>query len=322
VGERLDLAAAARDNLRAALAWSLETGSVALGLELATALERFWATHDPREGMRWFAALLDHPEAGNVAPAVRASALRAYGGTHDITGDDEAAERLWQQSLDLFEELGDEHGKAVLLHRLGLSAMRRRDLARGRELVAESHRIHERGGDRWGQAQTIGTLGAIERDSGNEARAYELIAVSLAMAREAGVRWWESGLLAELAMLSLKAGRTDEAETQAVECLELAEEIGDRSGRVLGVGLCAALAAVRGQRERAEDLWAAVADEDGGAPLGGWRRHRSELETTIREHLGAAWPPPDPASPLPLDDAVRLALRARSSPNRAAAPDS
>ena len=67
-GERLDLAAAARDNLRAALAWSLETGSVALGLELATALERFWVTHDPREGMRWFAAFLDHPESGNVAP--------------------------------------------------------------------------------------------------------------------------------------------------------------------------------------------------------------------------------------------------------------
>jgi hypothetical protein len=68
--------------------------------------------------------------------------------------------------------------------------MRRRDLARARDLVTESHRIHERRGDRWGQAQTIGTLGAIERDSGNEARAYELIAVSLTTAREAGVRWW------------------------------------------------------------------------------------------------------------------------------------
>ncbi len=310
-GERLDLAAEARDNLRAALAWSLETGSVALGLELATALERFWVTHDPREGMRWFTALLDHPESGNVAPVVRASALRAYGGTHDITGDHEAAERLWQQSLEIFEELGDEDGKAVLLHRLGISAMRRGDLARARELVTESHRIHERTGDRWGQAQAIGTLGAIERDSGNEARAYELIAGSLMMAREAGVRWWESGLLAELATLSLKAGRTDEAEMQARECLMLAEEIGDRAGRVLGVGLCAALAAVRGQRERAEDLWAAVAYEDGGAPLGGWRRHREDLETTIREQLGAAWRQPDPANALRLDDAVVLALQPR-----------
>ena len=311
-GERLDLAAEARDNLRAALAWSLETASVALGLELATALERFWATHDPREGMRWFTALLDHPESGNVAPVVRAGALRAYGGTHDITGDHEAAERLWQQSLELFEELGDEHGRAVLLHRLGISAMRRGDLARARELVTESHRIHERTSDRWGQAQTVGTLGAIERDSGNDPRAYELIAGSLTMAREAGVRWWESGLLAELATLSLKAGRTDEAEMQAAECLSLADEIGDRAGRVLGVGLCAVLAAARGQRERAENLWAAVAHEDGGAPLGGWRRHREDLETAIREQLGAAWRQPDPANALPLDDAVALALQPRA----------
>jgi predicted ATPase/DNA-binding SARP family transcriptional activator len=311
-GERLDLAAAARDNLRAALAWSLETASVALGLELATALERFWVAHDPREGMRWFAAFLDHPESANVAPAVRASALRAYGGTHDISGDYEAAERLWLQSLELFEEIGDEHGRAVLLHRLGISAMRRRDLARARELVTESHRTHERTGDRWGEAQTIGTLGAIERDSGNEARAYELIAVSLTMAREAGVRWWESGLLAELAMLDLKAGRIDEAEIKGGQCLMLAEEIGDRAGRVLGVGLCAALAALRGQRGRAEDLWASVAHEDGGAPLGGWRRHREDLEATIRGQLGAAWRQHDPASALPLDDSVALALQRRA----------
>ena len=311
-GERLDLAAAARDNLRAALAWSLETGSVALGLELATALERFWVTHDPHEGMRWFTAFLDPPHTGDVAAAVRAAALRAYGGTHDITGDHETAERLWQQSLGLFEELGDEHGKAVLLHRLGISAMRRGDLVRARELVTESHKIHERTGDRWGQAQTIGTLGALERDSGNEARASELIAVSLTMAREAGVRWWESGLLAELATLSLKAGRTEEAELQAGECLMLAEEIGDRAGRLLGVGLFAALAAVHGLRERAETLWAAVAHEDGGAPLGGWRRHREDLEATIRKQLGTAWREPDPASALPLDDAVALALRSRA----------
>ena len=190
--------------------------------------------------------------------------------------------------------------------------MRRGDLARAAELVTESNRIHGRTGDRWGQAQAVGTLGAIERDSGNEERAYELIAVSLTMAREAGVRWWESGLLAELAMLSLRAGRSDEAETQARESLALAEEIGDRAGRVLGVGLFSALAAVHGQPERAQALWAAVAEEDGGAPLGGWRRHREDVETAIREQLGAAWCRPDPASPLSLDDAVALAVQPRA----------
>jgi hypothetical protein len=50
-GQRHDIAIAAQDNIRAALAWALESGSVALGLQLTTAIENFWVTHDPEEAM-------------------------------------------------------------------------------------------------------------------------------------------------------------------------------------------------------------------------------------------------------------------------------
>ena len=256
--ERLDIAIAAQDNVAAALAWAVASGSVGLGLELAIAMERFWVTHDPRQGMRWFGALLGRPQADAVAPAVRANALRAYGGATDIAGQDEAAERLYEQSLALFEGLGDEHGRAVLLHRLAISAMRRGELARARELVETSHQIHERAGNRWGQAQTLGTRGAIARDAGEEHRALELIEMSAAIAREAGVHWWESGMLAELANLSLNTGHIDEADMRARESLALADQIGDYAGRVFGVGLLARVAAERGQPERAVKLWAAI----------------------------------------------------------------
>jgi len=307
-GERLDLAAAARDNLRAALAWSLETGAVALGLELASAMERFWVTRDPGEGMRWFSALLSHPKAGAVDPALRADALRAYGSATDIAGDDEVARHLYEQSLALFEQLGDERGRAVLLHRLGISALRHGDLALARNLVETSHHIHERTNNRWGQAQTIGTFGAIERDCGKPQRAAKLIESSARMAREAGVRWWESGMLAELATLSLHAGRIDDAETHARESLALAEQIGDRAGRIFGVGLLASVAAVRGEAARAKELWGAVAQEDAVAPLGGWRRHRQDLEAHIERHLGDTLRNPGETSVLPLDEAVEHAL--------------
>jgi predicted ATPase/DNA-binding SARP family transcriptional activator len=305
-GERLDLAAAARDNLRAALAWSLETGSIVLGLELAIAMERYWVTHDPREGMRWFNALLRSPAAGEVDAAVRANALRAYGGATDIAGDADEARKLWEQSLELFQELGDEHGSAVLLHRLGISALRRGDLAEARSLVETSQHIHERKGDRWGQAQAIATLGAIARDAGDPDRAFELISTGALMAREAGVRWWESGTLAELASLALKAGQIDEAERYARESLTLADQIGDRGGRVFGVGLFAGIAASRGQRDLAQELWAAVAGEDAGAPLGGWRRHRREIDLHVTRHVGHA---PQPVRVLGLEEAVATALR-------------
>ena len=143
-----------------------------------------------------------------VAMEIRAHALRACGSATDIAGDDEAALRLYEQSLALFDELGDEHGRAVLVHRLGIQAVRRGDLERARELVESSHEIHGRTKNQWGLAQTLGTLGAIARDEDDEERAFELITQSAALARDVGVPWWEAGMYAELAQLSLRAGRS------------------------------------------------------------------------------------------------------------------
>ncbi len=324
-GQRLDIAIAEQDNVRAALTWTLTSGSIELGLRLAIAMDMFWTTHDPREGIRWFAALLEHRGAEAAAPELRAHALRGYGSSLAISGDDEGAERPWKQSLALFEQLGDEHGRAVLLHRLGVLAMWKGDLDQARALVEESHAIHERSDDRWerifGLAQTIGTLGAIARDAGEEQRASELIEKSAAMGREVGVPWWESGMLAELACLSLSAGRIDEAETRARESLALAEQLRDRAGRVFGVGLLASIAAARGQLERAGRLWAAIENEDAVAPLGGWRRHREACEARIREVVGQEFERGcAEGRALTLDDAVSLALAAPDIETRTASP--
>jgi predicted ATPase/DNA-binding SARP family transcriptional activator len=306
-GQRLDLAVTAQDNLRRALAWGVESGPTSFGLELATSLERFWATHDPSEGMRWFGALFDRPDIADVPPVVRANALRAYGGACDMAGDDAAAERYWGESLAIFRELGDEAGQAVLLHRLAISAQRRGDLVQASRLVAQSHEIHERLGSRWGQAQTLGTMGAIARDSGDQARAYDLFLSSLDLAQSARVTWWVSGTLAELANLDIELGRIERADARARESLTLADQMGDRAGRLFGVGLMARIAAELGQFTLANDLWTAVADEDAGAPLGGWRRHREEYRAQLEARLSSNARPAEMTS-LTLEEAVALAL--------------
>ena len=306
---RHDIALAEQDNIRAALEWSLASGAVALGLELAAWIEWFWIMHDAREGMRWFEALFEHPEADTVPPRVRADALRAYGSSTDIAGQDQVAERLYRESLGLFEQLGDEHGRAVLLHRLGIQAMRRGELQRARELVEASHEIHERREDRWGQCQTVGTLGAIARDAADDATASALIGQSREIAREVGVPWWESGMLAELACLSLYGGRFEDAEVQARESLALAEQLHDRPGRVFGVGLLAGVAAERGDLQRAGRLWGAIEEEDAVAPLGGWRRHRASIEARLRAPADDRFERArDAGRDLSLDEAVEYAL--------------
>ena len=105
-----------------------------------------------------------------MAPSLRAHALRAYGSSLGIAGQLAAPpRRCGLESLALFEQLDDEHGRAVLLHRLGISAMLREATSeRARELVEDSDEIHRRTGDVWGLAQTTGTLGAIARDEGDE----------------------------------------------------------------------------------------------------------------------------------------------------------
>ena len=308
-GQRLDIGLAERDNFRGAVAWAVRSDSIALGLEIAVALEQLWTLDDPNEGISWFDRLLERPEADSVAPSLRAHALRARGSCLGIAGHFQAAEEMWVQSLALFEELEDEHGRAVLLHRLGISAAWRGDLERARELVEQSDEIHRRTNDVWGLAQTTGTLGAISRDEGDERTALDLVRESVSLAQQAGVPWWESGALAELACLCLNAGLLEAGEAHARESLEIAVRLRDRPGRIFGVGILARVAAERGRHGRAGRLWGAVEDEQADAPLGGWRRHREACEARIRQASGRDFDRGyAEGRELTLDDAVSAAL--------------
>jgi predicted ATPase/class 3 adenylate cyclase len=310
-GQRLDLAFEEQDNFRGALAWALTHGEVELALELATALEQLWVANDPSEGVRWFTRAFENP--GGASASIRANALRAWGSSAHIGGDPPSAERVWLQSLALFEELEDEHGCAVILHRLSISAMIRRDLPRARELVESSHAIHARNDNwlqrTWGHAQTTGTLGAIDRDEGDDTSALDRLRESAELAEAVGVEWWRGGVLAELSALALREGRVDDAEEHARESLAIADRLGDRSGRVFGVGLLSCVAAERGELERAGRLWGAIEAEHAFAPLGGWQRHRDACYARIRDLVNEDFASGvDVGRELELEDAVREAL--------------
>jgi predicted ATPase len=306
-GQRLDIAIADQDNVRRALDWAVESHDLELGLRLLAAMEQFWVVNDPGEGVRRHAAVLDLD--GDADPAVRAEALRSYGSSADIAGQGDLAVELYKRSLEIVDALGDAHGRAVLLHRLGIHAMFDGDLERARTLIGQSQTLHERHGVAWGLAQTIGTLGAIARDEGDLDTAAALVAESARLAEEVGVPWWESGMLLELAALSLEGDRIDDADEKARDGLELARQLHDYGGRVFGVGVLAGVASACGDPERAGLLWGAIEDDDVRAPLGGWPRHRAAREGRLAESRGATF---DDALAsgrhLSLDDAVALAL--------------
>jgi predicted ATPase/class 3 adenylate cyclase len=309
-GQRLDVAIAEQDNIRAALSWAIAAGSLELALRLATAMEQFWVVNDPHEGKRWFRAIFERAEGeSDVDPLLRAHALRAFGSCADVSGDFELAEDLYTRSLALHTELGDERGRAVSLHRVGIIAMRAGELDQARALVEESQEIHERNGDTWGLAQTRGTLGAISRDDGHAHRAYPLIEESAELAAQVGVVWWQAGMLMELAALSLEAARIEDAESKARQSLSIAQQMRDYGGRVFGVGVLACVAAERGDAGLAGRLWGAIEDDRVGAPLGGWIRHRAACQVHIDKCTGSELQAALASGrELSLDSAVELAL--------------
>jgi hypothetical protein len=290
-GQRLEVAFEEQDNVRGAIAWCVRAGEIELGLLLANAFEQFWVANDPAEGVRWYERLL--PSAADADPLTRAHALRSYGGSLHIAGDPPAAERVWKDSLAAFEQLNDEHGRAVLEHRLAISAMIRGDTAAAGRLVRSSHELHSHGDDPWrrdwGHAQTTGTMGALARDEGHDGEALEAFRRSAELAGEVGVRWWQAGMLGELAALSLRQRDIAAAATYAGEALALHDSLGDRPGRVFGVGVHAAIAAQRGDAERAGRLWGAIEDQHALAPLGGWERHRDDCEACLERVAGPSF---------------------------------
>jgi predicted ATPase/DNA-binding SARP family transcriptional activator len=309
--ERFDRIVPEQANLRAAVDWAAEHDP-ALGLRLAVALEQFWVTHNPFEGIRRFELLLDR--AADAPADLRARALRALGGSSNFAGDHDRAERAYSDGLELFRQIGDESGAAVMLFRLGTNRLYTDDLAEARSLLEESLESFRRLENRMGECEALGNLGSVELEAGNSARGRALIEESIAIAREIGFSWWIAGKLGDVAADALEHGEVERGEQWAREALELRHTMGGRQRIVAALALLA-WAATRRDAERAGLLWGAVEAEASRGPLGIWERTRERYPARLAVVAG-----PDfdrgrtTGLSLSLSEAVEVALDERPAP--------
>jgi predicted ATPase/class 3 adenylate cyclase len=310
--QRHDLVIPERDNMRAVLAWALETGERNVGLELLVSLENYWATSAPEEGLEWAAALLR--ERSDADEHLVARALRVQGGMQNAVGQLDASEKSWAEALEIVRRLGDERGVAVLLHRFSNTAMRRGDVARARELAEESLAGHRRVG-RFpkGEAQALSSLAWVARREGDFDRALELLAESGQLADEVGFRWWLTGVLAQSGEVLAELGRHDEASVRVQQALTMSRTMNDRFGVVYEVRLLAELAAAEGDMRRGGVLLGATEAEHERAPVGPWIHGSAKpshlLEVDDPEFVGGR----AEGRQLSLDEAVALALEGAPS---------
>ena len=95
------------DNLRAALAWSLEGGRVEAGLRIANSLVRFWEIRGHvQEGLTWFERLLARA-GGEVSVAVRVNAYTFASFIEMFLGHASASTAYARAAVDLAESAGE-----------------------------------------------------------------------------------------------------------------------------------------------------------------------------------------------------------------------
>jgi predicted ATPase/DNA-binding CsgD family transcriptional regulator len=219
-------------NLRAALQWLVE-GQTAekkeMALRLTSALARFWEVqHRLQEGRSFLErALVGSKET--VAPSVYAKALETAVFVAINQGSIDRAETLGEQSLAVYQQLGDKGGIGTALQRLGMIARTKGNVAAARLLLEEALAIYREIGHT-NTPWALFHLGLLGEREGDYAHARARFEESLALFRQAGDKKGMINALYWLASMVLNQGEAKTAAILLEEGCKQAREIGYHVG--------------------------------------------------------------------------------------------
>ena len=246
------------DNLRAALGWASERDDAEFGLCLAGALGRFWWVGGYLgEGRLWLERGL--ATSSTLPASVRAKALNDAGWMALYQHDLARAVTLLEESVTLFEEVGDEPSVATSLFNLGHAILHEGDKERLATLCDEAEELARRKFvDRWAVAELLVFLGMSALYDGDYGRAVALLEESMATFRDLGDTQRVTLCVTHLWMAKLEGGDHKRAAALVKDNLRLLRRLRIKPriyNDLLGVALIDAL---DGRPARAARLWAAA----------------------------------------------------------------
>jgi predicted ATPase/DNA-binding CsgD family transcriptional regulator len=255
------------DNLRAAMSWLLERGEAEMALRLGAALWWFWLrSWYIYEGWSFLERALEGSE--EIAAPVRAKALWSAGNLAGWLNRYERGEALCQESLALFQAIGDIKGMGTALFHLALIADLRGDFAAARSRYEESLVLAREVGDKSLVAWALNFLAIVDIYQGEYARASPLLEECLALFKASGEKTGEASSHYSLAVMMFAQGDLARAHAVAVECLALEREIGTRSAEASVLPLLGEIAFYQGDTttarlllEKSCALWREVGNE-------------------------------------------------------------
>jgi predicted ATPase/class 3 adenylate cyclase len=306
------------DNLRAALGWSsTEEKDTEIRLRLVAALFEFWNAHTHwGEGRK----LLETALAGSRdrKSTTRVRALWGEGRLAWRQSDYGRSMALFEESLALAGELGDQKGVAMALYGRGLVTTWQGDFDAATVLFEESLELSRKLGDKWFMAVVLAQMGWAARRKGNYAKAVALCEESLAMFRSLGTKRWIALSLHLTGHAVRLHGDLGRAAGLYRESLVLFGEVGDKWVATECIEGLAIIASAQRNSERAARLFGAAesARETFGItmprPEAGdqkrfWAAIRERPEGTT---FAAAWAE---GRAMTLEQAIEYALSSESS---------
>ncbi|MGH2616462.1 MAG: ATP-binding protein, partial [Thermomicrobiales bacterium] len=225
--EWLDRLEGEHDNLRAALAWTLERGNPEHGLQLAGALWWFWWMRGYRaEGQATLERLLTLP--AEVSRPVRAKGLLAAGGLGVGGSAPARSTALLEKALALYRELEDPLGVGLALFSLGFLALYGGDWQQATINFEDSLERFRTLTYQWGIGGTLVGLAYAAMRTGDLARPHSLFEEALAVTREADDPQGIATVLIGLATIALMRGDSTATFDLAHEALFLTRQTGER----------------------------------------------------------------------------------------------
>jgi len=245
------------ENIRAALAWCVETADRGRGLRIATGLARFcYARSHLTEARTWLAGLLpaDPGLPGEEAAGVPAALVWAAAFASD-QGDYDEAETLARQGLQLAVAWGQPGIEALSQNVLGNVARNKGDVLEAVGCYQKGLEVFTSQEDGWGMSLSLNNLGAAAREGGDIAEAMERYRHSLELARQIGDLWTAAIVLDNLGEVTAEAGDSSAAVELFQESLGLRRSLGDVWGMADAQSAMAGLLLQQGEVSLAREAY-------------------------------------------------------------------
>ncbi|MHC5765144.1 MAG: tetratricopeptide repeat protein [Nostoc sp.] len=170
-------------------------------------------------------------------------------------GDISKAIALWEQSLEISEQIGDVQGKAATLNNMARVIDQQGDIARAIAFWEQSLEISEQIGDVKGKATTLNNMATVIANQGDVARAITFWEQSLGISEQIGDIKGKAYSLNNMATVIANQGDIARAIALWEQNLEIFEQIGDVKGKAITLNNMALRIADQGDIPKAVAFW-------------------------------------------------------------------